>query len=256
MLINILQGLFIGVALVLPGLSAGTVILIMGFYQVLLDDLSSLRLKKYLPLLAGAAVGALASIYAVDYLFARFNSIITAIIFGMLVASVPAVLNHQKGNKIKIRPLLFALAGFAFAWFIICDPSSTFTILPPGGYFHFFLGGVLSSATMLLPGVSGSAVLVIMTLYDDVIRAFSQWQWINLLFLGAGFVVGLFGLARLLSALCRRLQADISFLLGGLILGSTRALLPVALTPAFFIYALAGAAVVLYLTRKRIGLTR
>jgi putative membrane protein len=254
MLTNLVQGLFIGVALVLPGLSAGTVILILGFYIRFLEDLASLRLKQYLPLFAGAFAGVLIAVYTISYLLERYNSIIMALIVGMLLASIPSVINYSRGSGLKPVPLLFAAAGFVVTWYLVCDPSQTFTVLPPGGHFHFFIGGVLASATMLLPGVSGSAVLVIMNLYDDVIIAVSTWQWVNLAFLAAGFVVGLFALARLLSALYRRYQTEISFLLAGLILGSTRALLPASISLQFIIAAAAGAALVLYLTRKRINL--
>ncbi|MDW7729097.1 MAG: DUF368 domain-containing protein [Bacillota bacterium] len=254
MITRILKGIFIGTALVLPGLSAGTVILIMGFYRSFIEDLSSLRLKPYLPIFAGAAVGVIISVFAVSYLLERFNSIIMAFILGMLVASIPAVVNYHRGSKVKLLPFLFAAAGFIVTWYIVCDPSNTFTVLPPGGNFHFFLGGALSSATMLLPGVSGSSVLIIMNLYDEVIYAISNLQWIRLLLLALGFIVGLFGLARILSALYRRYQAEISFLLGGLILGSTRALLPLSFNLTFIFFALTGAVLVLYLTRRRIGI--
>ncbi len=254
MVTSVIQGIFIGVALVLPGLSAGTVILILGFYMRLLEDLASFRLKQYLPLIAGALAGALIAVYTVSYLLERYNSLIMAFILGMLVASVPAVINYQRDGGLKIIPLLFAAAGFVVTWYLVCDPSQTFTVLPPGGHFHFFIGGAIASATMLLPGVSGSAVLIIMNLYDDVIYAVSNWQWVNLAFLSAGFVVGIFALARLLSALYRRYQTEISFLLGGLILGSTRALLPASFNLQFILTAAVGAALVLYLTRKRINL--
>lgn len=254
MFTSIIQGIFIGVALILPGLSAGTVILILGFYMRFLEDLASFRLKQYLPLIAGALAGALTAVYTVSYLLERYNSLIMAFILGMLLASVPAVINYRRGSGFKIVPIFFASAGFVVTWYIVCDPSNTFTVLPPGGHLHFFLGGALASATMLLPGVSGSAVLIIMNLYDEVIYAVSNWQWVNLAFLAAGFTVGLFALARLLSALYRRYQAEISFLLGGLILGSTRVLLPASVSLQFIVATAAGAAIVLYLTRKRINL--
>lgn len=249
---KILQGVFIGVALVLPGLSAGTVMLILGFYRKLIDDLSSFRLRPYLPMLPGVLAGVLAAVYSIRYLLDNYTAIIMGLLLGLLLASIPAVLNYRRGKlKFKLWPLLLAAAGFYLTWFIICDPTQTFTVFPPGGPLHFFIGGTLSSATMLLPGVSGSAILIIINLYDDVIYAVTHWQWLKLSYLTAGFVVGLFGLARLLSALYRRYQAAISFLLAGLILGSTRVLLPEKISLTFVLAALAGAALVLYLTRWR-----
>ena len=62
MLLNFLQGMAIGIAFVLPGISAGTVILILGFYKQFIEDLSNFRLRPYLPHLCGGAVAALAGV--------------------------------------------------------------------------------------------------------------------------------------------------------------------------------------------------
>jgi putative membrane protein len=249
---KILQGAFIGVALILPGLSAGTVILILGFYRKFIDDLSNFRLRPYLPMLLGILAGVLAAVYAIRYLLDNYAALIMGLLLGLLLASIPAVLNYSRGKlKLKLWPVLLAAGGFYLTWFIICDPSQTFTVFPPGGPLHFFIGGTLSSATMLLPGVSGSSVLIIINLYDDVIYAVTHWQWLKLAYLAAGFVVGLFGLARLLSALYRRYQTAVTFLLAGLILGSTRVLLPEKISLTFILAAIVGAVLVLYLTLWR-----
>ncbi len=260
MILKLLQGTFIGLAMILPGLSAGTVILILGFYRQFIDDLSSLKIRPYLPMLAGAAAAALAGIYVISYLLEHFNIAIMAFLLGMLLASIPTVITFRHDSetapeavalKKLIWPLVLGATGFIVTWYIICEPERTFTVLPPGGYLHFFLGGTLASATMLLPGVSGSSILIIMNLYDDVIHAVSNWQWARLGFLAAGFAIGLFGLARLLSALYRRYQIAISFLLAGMILGSTRILLPARFSLTFLIFAVIGAALVLYFSRRK-----
>ncbi len=259
--LKLLQGAFIGVALILPGLSAGTVILILGFYRQFLEDISSLRIKPYLPMLAGAIAGVVAGVSVISFLLEQYTVAIMAFLFGMLLASIPTVLSCRvdfvklpTASAIKkyIWPLILSITGFIITWFIICEPERTFTIFPPGGHLHFFLGGALASATMLLPGVSGSAILIIMNLYNDVIIAVSSFNWLKLSFLAAGFVVGLLALARLLLVLYRRYQTAISFLLAGLILGSTRALLPAHFSLTFFIAAILGAFCVLYFTRKNI----
>ncbi|MDY6826312.1 MAG: DUF368 domain-containing protein [Bacillota bacterium] len=250
MIVKLLQGLLIGVAFILPGLSAGTVILIFGFYRQFLDDIAVLRLKKYLPMIAGAAVAALAGVYTIGYLLEHFYNPLMAFLFGMLLASVTSVVHIRRGMRIQPLPLLLAAAGFALVWFVVCEPTNTFTVLPPGGLLHFFIGGTLASATMLLPGVSGSAVLIIINLYDDAIYAISHWQWLKMAALGAGFFVGLLGLSRLLSALYRRYQNEVSYLLAGLILGSTRALLPARFNITFAVSAICGALLVLFITRR------
>ncbi|HED23882.1 MAG TPA: DUF368 domain-containing protein [Firmicutes bacterium] len=250
MIVKLMQGLLIGIAFVLPGLSAGTVILIFGFYRQFLDDIVALRLKIYWPMLAGAGAAALGGVHVIGYLLDNFYNPVMAFLFGMLLASVTAVVDIRHGMRLRPLPLLLAAAGFALVWFVICEPANTFTVLPPGGLFHFFVGGTLASATMLLPGVSGSAVLIIINLYDDAIYAVTYWQWLKLAAFSAGFAVGLLVLARLLSALYRRYQAEISFLLAGLILGSTRALLPARFNLSFVAAAICGALLVLFITRR------
>lgn len=251
MISSLAKGLFIGAALVLPGLSAGTVILILGFYHQFINDLSALRIKPYLPFLPGVLGGVLSTAYLVGYLLENHYLALTAFLFGMLLASVVAVVNIRPRPSILPWPIFFALGGFYLAWFVICEPARTFTVLPPGGLFHFFLGGTFSSATMLLPGISGSSVLIIMNLYDDVIYAVNQLQWTRLLALLAGFSLGLFGLARLISALYRRYRSELTLLLAGLILGSTRSLLPSDFSILFVFFALLGMVLVFMITNRQ-----
>ncbi len=253
MIIKLLQGAFIGLALVLPGLSAGTVLIILGLYRRFLEDVSAFKLAAYLPLASGAVAGGLGGVYVVSYLLTSHSFLVRAFLLGMLLASVPLVLGwHSK--KISLpgaQSALLGIGGFVITWFYICEPARTFTVLPPGGPLHFFLGGTLASATMILPGISGSSILIIMNLYEDVIHAVSSWQWLKLAYFSSGFLAGFFILARLLSALYRRYMEEISFLLAGLILGSTRILLPGRVTPLFLVLAAAGAFVVLYFSRRQ-----
>lgn len=250
MVLKFFHGVFIGIAFVLPGLSAGTVILILGFYRKFLEDIASLKLKPYFPHLAGAAFGALTGVFFIGFLMERHYSLLLALLLGMLVASVKVVINCNDKSSYKILPILMSLAGFAATWLLVGDPRAEFTPLPEGSLHSYLLGGILASSTMLLPGVSGSAVLIIFNLYDDLIMAVNNFQWLNLLFFGTGFLLGLIFLARLLSALYRRYCNSISFLLAGLILGSTRALIPPQITPGALIAALAGAALVFFFTGR------
>lgn len=279
--------------MILPGLSAGTVILILGFYRQLLEDLSSFNIKPYMPVFFGGIGGILVGVTVINFLLTSYHPAIMAFLLGMLLASVPAVLNYrqftalpdlaaevkerknitksQSGEKPGsapvmnlstvglnalsrakkiIIPLCLGFTGFLITWFIICEPTRTFTVFPHGGAVHYFVGGFMTGVTILLPGISGSAILIILDLYESAIYSVATWQWPNLFILAAGFAAGLFGLARLLSALYRRYQAAVSFFLAGLIIGSTRVLLPEQFTPAFFIFAPLGILFVLYITRK------
>ncbi|MEW5785476.1 MAG: DUF368 domain-containing protein [Bacillota bacterium] len=248
---KLMQGMAIGMAFVLPGLSAGTVILIMGFYRRFIEDLSRVNLKPYIPHLFGCAAGAYAGVKIIVYLMLHFSDLLMAFLLGMLVASVRTVLIQSKTVRFTPAALLLAAAGFGATWFVLCDPSSGFALLGPATPVHFLLGGALASATMLLPGVSGSAALIMLNFYDNVLMAVNNWQWLNLAFFAAGTAIGLFGLARVLTAVYRRFESEVSLLLAGMILGSTRALLPEHVTIGVIVSALAGALLVICLSRPR-----
>ncbi len=252
MILDFLKGMAVGIAFVLPGISAGTVILILGFYKQFIDDISRFHLRPYLPHLCGGALAALAGVKIIAYLLENCKDLLLAFLLGLLVASLRVIL-FQEGKMIKFRPLtvLAGIAGFLVAWFAFSNPGPGWSPLPAVSIYHFFAGGAVAGATMILPGISGSSSLVIMNMYDDVIFAVNHWEWLNLAVFTAGALLGIFGLARLLSALYRRYQEALSLVLTGLVLGSIRSLLPSSFSAGVLIAALAGAAIVLALTIPR-----
>lgn len=252
MILNILKGAAIGLAFILPGISAGTVILILGFYKQFVDDLSKFRLRPYLPHFCGGAVAALIGVKLIGYLLENCKELLLAFLLGMLVASLRVIL-FQEGKMVRFRlgTVVLGIASFLIAWFTFSHPNPGWGPLPAISLYHFFAGGTVAGATMILPGISGSSSLVIMNMYDDVIFAVNHWEWLNLAVFTAGALLGIFVLARLLSALYRRYQDAISMVLTGLVLGSIRSLLPSSFSAGAVIAALAGAAIVLGFTLPR-----
>lgn len=252
MILDVLKGMAVGITFVLPGISTGTVILILGFYKQFIEDISSFRLRPYIPHLCGGAVAALVGVKIIAYLLENCRDLLFAFLLGLLIASLHVIL-FQDGKMIKLRPLtvLLGIAGFLAAWLSFSDPSPGWSPLPAISLYHFFAGGAVAGATMILPGISGSSSLVIMNMYDDVIFAVNHWEWLNLAVFTAGALLGIFVLARLLSALYRRYQDAVSLVLTGLVLGSIRSLLPSSFSAGAVIAFLAGAAIVLALTLLR-----
>lgn len=252
MVLGFLQGMAIGIAFVLPGISAGTIILILGFYKQFIEDLSCFRLRPYLPHLCGGAVAALVGIRIIGYLMENYNDLLLAFLLGMLVASIRVIL-FQDGKMVQLHPgsVFLGIACFLISWFTFSNPTPGWTALPAGSPYHFFAGGAIAGATMILPGISGSSALVIMNLYDDMIFAVNHWDWLKLIVFSAGALLGIFILARLLSALYRRYHDTVSLALVGLVLGSTRSLLPTAFSIAVVVACAFGAAIVLALSGPR-----
>lgn len=252
MLTNFFKGMAIGIAFILPGVSAGTVILMLGFYRQLISDISIIRLRPYLPHLCGGAVAVLAGVRIIGYLLENYKDTLMAFLLGMLLASLRVILFHD-GRMVRLRPVavLIGIACFLLVWFAFSDPAPDGTSQLAVSLYHFFAGGIVAGATMILPGISGSTTLVIMNIYDDVIFALYNWEWLKLAIFSAGALLGIFLLARLLAALYRRYQDAVSLGLAGLVLGSIRSLLPSSFSIPAVLAALAGAGIVLALAIPR-----
>ena len=172
LLINFVKGMAIGAAFILPGISAGTVILLLGFYKQLIEDISAVRLRPYLPHLCGGAVSVLIGVKIIGYLLENCKDLLLAFLLGLLLASLRVIL-FQDGKLVRLRPItvLIGIASFILVWFSFTSPAPGWTPLPSVSLYHFFAGGAAAGAAMILPGISGSSALVILSIYDDVIFA-------------------------------------------------------------------------------------
>ncbi len=256
MLINIvlklLQGAFIGISLILPGMSGGTALIILGFYRKFLKDISQLKIKRYLVIAIGMATGVLVSAIIITKLLNHYPNLIVSFLMGMLLASIKLVLSPGIQTNFKLHNIIFSIIGFIIAWSIISEPLAQIPDTPNDSGLLFFGGGILTSATMLLPGVSGSSILIILNLYDDLLRAVVNFEiWPKLVLFTLGLTAGMLLFARVITSLYNRYQGPVSLFLAGLLLGSTKALLPDKVDASVLLLILAGFLIVSLLTRNR-----
>ncbi len=248
MLKKLLQGIFLGVFIVLPGMSGGTAFLILGIYKKVLRDFASLNLKPYAGLGMGAVIGVASSVMLMGYFFEKQPTYTLPLILGALWGSAPLLLKENNALREKSLPLtskfLFLLAGAALGWTLGIEPPSVHPAGDTSSYVFLLLAGVIASSTMLIPGISGSAVLIVLGVYGDLLLYLRQMEAFPLLFFGAGCIGGLLGLPGLVLKLFHRSRSFFSFFVAGLILGSGRALFPEELTLTAVILTAAGFLVV------------
>ncbi|MBT9136145.1 MAG: hypothetical protein DDT34_01218 [Firmicutes bacterium] len=232
---SVVQGLVLGVIIILPGMSGGTVFLMMGLYENLVADLVRLRLKRYLPLLAGMLVGIFVSgvIFARVFMLYRDRSVL---------ATCPTL---------SWKRVLCLCVGLVAGLLLGVEPldirQATGAISP----IMLIVGGALGTAAMVLPGVPGSSVLIIMGIYDSLLYALSVLAVVPLLWFLVGSVMGLFLLAHVLDRLYARYHDLISYFFAGLIVGSSRALLPNTYSYVLVPFFLLGFALVWWWSGRR-----
>lgn len=238
----VLRGMCMGVADVIPGVSGGTIAFITGITPRLLAALAAfsqpplwqalrtLDLRRvwtladanFLLLLFGGILCAIALFSSVLHHWLEHGAhLLLGFFFGLVLASVVAV-----GRRVP-KPLPWhgglALAAAALTFYLVQLDATT---LPADNYAALFGGGMVAICAMLLPGISGSYLLLIFGLYPAVISAVHERDLLTLCIFAAGCGSGLLLFARLLTALLRRCYTATMMVLLGVMVGALPKLWP------------------------------
>ena len=237
---NSIIGLLMGFVLVLPGMSGGTILLIFGIYEQFIRDIAKLNLKPYIPLCLGVVLGIYLGGLAFATFFQFYRDATAAFLLGCLLASVKPVLDGcpKPGKKGAIVLIL----GIIFGFFLVSEAIGDLYPDIDISWWLLFIGGALSSAAMIVPGLPGTSVLILLGMYDTMLFFVAELHITNLAIFGAGSVVGILLLANVLNRFYTDHRLIISYLFAGLIIGSARGLIPESfsiLYPALFLVGFA-----------------
>ena len=236
----VLVGLLMGAAEVVPGVSGGTIAFVSGLYERLvngiqrLTPLQLLNLPKmgpvrwwhsldlsFLVLLFGSMlVSILLLARGVSYLLAFHPVLIWSFFFGLIVASVFVM--GQKLLPVRLATGLSLLAGIGFGVLVTRLVPLESVVTP----YTLFFGGCIAVCAWILPGLSGSFILLILGLYQSVLAAVKDLDILTLGYVGLGCIVGLMSFSRVLSALLARFHDMTVALLVGFMLGSLTKIWP------------------------------
>ncbi len=230
-----------GAANVIPGVSGGTMALLTGIFEKLIlaiksFDLTAVRLllkrdfkgfaaHTHLGFLIPIGVGVVLSILSIarllDYLFENHSIYVWSFFFGLILASVYFV--GKKIKKINPTAIILFLAGTAVAACIaFMEPAAENSSIP-----YLLLCGAIAMCSMILPGLSGSYVLLLMGNYQLVmIDAINHFQFGILIPIGIGAVGGLLLFARVLAWVFKRFHDQTLAVMTGFIFGSLAVLWP------------------------------
>lgn len=242
-IILFIKSIPIGMANTLPGVSGGTIALVVGIYQKLLEAVKKLRFKTLIMAGGGVALGI--------YVGARFISgfytsrpLLTAyFLFGLVLAS--ARTTYKKIGSLKFLNLLFIAAGLITALYFSAG-KTTFS-LSSSRYILFFIGGFFGSIAMVLPGISGGTLLILFGLYQPLLNAVNSLDFLLIGIYLAGVISGLISFAWVFSFLLNKFRAKIMSLLTGLIIGSSAAVFPEQFVLEGVIYFISAAALIILL---------
>ena len=238
----IVFGAVIGVANVIPGVSGGTMAVILGIYDRFIEGISLRNFKKnwkfLLPLGIGMVIAVLLFSKGVDFLLATWPVPTKFTFFGMILGSIPAMFGKARGTGFGAKGIVAFLAAFGLMLALyFANPASNEGAALPAFSFglgaYLFLAGAVSSFSMLLPGISGSFTMLIFGVYYIFIGGVSGFTDLDALFsagwwncvwllvpLGLGILAGLFGGSRLTDLLLRKQPQMVWYAILGLVIGS------------------------------------
>lgn len=235
-----LGGVLMGVANLIPGVSGGTMILALGLYEQFIEavaDVTALRFNaRNVAFLLVIGVSAAASIVLLSsvilYLLFRYSALMFALFIGLTLGGAPLLVRLIP--RFSPSAIIATIAGFAVmaAVAVVKEGASM-----PRNTVMDLVAGIVGATTMVLPGISGSYMLLIMDQYDRIIGAIADLKHGDFASLkiiipvGIGVGLGIVGLSNLLKWLLRRWEsATLGFLLG-LLLGSVLGLWPFGRAP-------------------------
>ena len=227
---DILRGVVIGIANAIPGVSGGTMMVSMGIYDKLIYSVTHLfkqpvkSIKTLLPYFIGMAIGIVGLAFAIVAMFEHIPFQTCMLFIGLILGGVPILTGHLKGVRFNLSHAVVFLIFFGSIILLQIfggQGSDVALTVTPISLFKLVLVGIVAAATMVIPGVSGSMMLMTMGYYYPVIGsvkdlitalvAFDAPKIIHICMImipfGIGVVVGIFAVAKLIEMLMDKYEA-------------------------------------------------
>lgn len=244
MIKNILKGVVVGIANAIPGVSGGTMMVSMGIYDALIHSITHLfkEFKKSLsvlaPILIGAAIGIVGLSFAIEWMFGVIPVQTNLLFIGLILGGLPAMTSKVKGEKIKPGYIVAFIIFFAI---VVGSAALGSTAgndadlsMSLWSIVKLFVVGVIASATMVIPGVSGSMMLMLMGYYYPIIETLNSFIkaaikldfagiWSAFCILcpaGIGVVLGIFAVAKVIEIVFEKFPLYAYWAIIGLIVAS------------------------------------
>ena len=240
---KIIAGIAVGIANVIPGVSGGTIAVVFGVYSDLIGaaslDIKTIKanFKIYLCLFGGIGLGVLLFARLFKIVYERFPIQTNFFFIGLIVGSIFIIFEfvrekEQKSSFKTASKILWFFIGLsimlALYFFKGAAASSTAAVetLSLGSFIFLFLAGFAGAAAMVIPGISGSFLLLIMGAYYTVIKAVTDFNIPVLIPVGLGVLAGIILSARLIGFLMEKFPKITYAFILGLVAGSIRHMLP------------------------------
>lgn len=247
-IIDSIRGLCMALADSVPGVSGGTIAFILGFYDKFINSIDDLisgnkeerisAIKFLIRLGIGWAIGMILAILFLANIFESQIYAVSSVFLGFIVFAIPVIIREEKESlKGKYKYLIFTLIGIAIVaaitFFNPVSGSGTnveVSNLSIGLCVYVFISAMIAISAMVLPGISGSTLLLIFGLYLPIVNAIKEFLHMNfayfpiLVIFGLGMIAGALLVIKLIKMALKKFRPQTIYLVIGLMIGSLYAI--------------------------------
>lgn len=243
--ILLMKGGAIGVANIIPGVSGGTLAVILGIYDRLIESISKFftnpeKRGEYIIFLvkifSGAIIALLSLANVMDFLLHQHYQKTMFLFMGLILGGIPAVVRSHgdmKGSASRVFMFIFGflvVLALSLASNVYNGPENNLTVgiapVDMGGYLVLLLAGFLAGGAMIVPGISGSFILVLLGQYAVIIASIKAFAVKPLLFVGFGACLGILLFSKIIELCLEKAPAQTYYFILGLILASFYKIFP------------------------------
>lgn len=242
-IILFLKGMLIGVANIIPGVSGGTLMITLGIYEQIIDVISHFfhKFKKnllfILPIGLGMVVSVLLLSKVISTCLEKYPFPTTFFFIGLILGGIPLLWGKAKFSKKKFSNwFIFLITASIVLLFTFLNSGNnmvSFDNLGVGNYIMLFFVGMIASATMVIPGISGSFVLMLIGYYEPIVNTIKDLTNFSLLShnlmilipFGIGIIVGIVGVAKLIEFLLKKYPVKTYYGVLGFVMASLVAII-------------------------------
>ena len=247
-IIDSIRGFCMALADSVPGVSGGTVAFILGFYDKFINSIDALisgnkdekkdAIKFLVKLLIGWGIGMILAVLFLSSAFENQIYAVSSLFLGFIIFAIPVIIKEEKESlKDKYKYLIFTIIGIiivaAITYFNPISGSGTsvdVNSLNLGLGVYIFICAMIAISAMVLPGISGSTLLLIFGLYIPIINAIKEFLHLNLSYLpvliifGLGVLTGILLVIKLIKMALEKFRPQTIYLIIGLMIGSLYAI--------------------------------
>lgn len=235
-IIRFIKGIVIGVAMIIPGVSGGTLAVLLGIYDTIINSINNIfrNFKKsiitLLPIILGAVVGFVMLIIPLTYGLKHCPLIIISLFAGLIIGGIPQLYKkvQSKENVLGVIIGFLSIGLMIGLCFIVTNINISFDKLTLPIILYLILGGFLSACALVVPGISGSMIMMILGLYSPILLVLSDVLHFQNIFnnilillpLLGGLIFGFFSISKLMGYLLKKHETNTFFAIIGFVIGS------------------------------------